>query len=281
MNSQPDIRPDSEPDPNAESDVGSNERTNERTDAADTYGRLSSAGSRRTGAYENSTAITLGDLLAGDGKPRRKLSAKDVATLGRLLEQRRSRHDGRGGQILTQIVDEFLDHLQLDSTQRWPVIRTGEREPIPWLLRLSIYSRDGYSCRTCPLMGSPHDLEHFELDHCIPWSAGGPDDSDNLRTLCHYCNQHRSNYVDLSHETTHRPTTWWCMECWAPDTAREHGRYWRDGSATMRAPYVDPEEDTALVWCAYCSMYAFSNHYFVGQAGRDLLALCGPREDQP
>lgn len=281
MSNPPDIRPDSEADPMPDSDVGSNERTNERTDASDTYGRLSGTGSRRERAYEKSTAITLADLLADSDKSRRPPSEQDAKTLARLLDQRRARHHRQpGGKLIAQIVDDWLDSIEMDYNRRWPVIRTGDRSPIPWLLRLSIYSRDGYACRTCSFIAGPDDREHFELDHCIPWSAGGPDDSDNLRTLCRPCNQQRSNYVDRAHETTYRATTWWCLECWSPDTARHEGRYWRDGSATLRAPYVDLEDEPELVWCAYCSMYALSNHYFVGQKGRDLLAICGPREER-
>ena len=36
------------------------------------------------------------------------------------------------------------------------------------------------------------------LDHAIPWSAGGSDYGDNLRTLWLHCNETRSNYVDVA-----------------------------------------------------------------------------------
>lgn len=64
---------------------------------------------------------------------------------------------------------------------------TDKREPIDRVLRVWVYKRDNFRCVWC---GSSSQLE---LDHIIPWSAGGPDTFDNLRTLCHGCNTYRSN----------------------------------------------------------------------------------------
>lgn len=69
-----------------------------------------------------------------------------------------------------------------------------------------MYQRDGFACQFC---GSSFDLQ---LDHVIPWSAHGPDTSDNLRTLCDLCNDERSNY----HEPFERPqipVTRYCFWC--------------------------------------------------------------------
>ena len=56
------------------------------------------------------------------------------------------------------------------------------RRKIPSSLRAAIYERDGHACLTC---GSVEDLT---LDHIHPWSKGGEDTFDNLRTLCRPCN---------------------------------------------------------------------------------------------
>lgn len=48
--------------------------------------------------------------------------------------------------------------------------------------RLSILERDGHVCRYCGKAA-----EH--VDHVIPKSQGGPDDSDNLVAACAFCNQ--------------------------------------------------------------------------------------------
>jgi hypothetical protein len=56
------------------------------------------------------------------------------------------------------------------------------REKIPDALRRLIYERDEYRCVIC---GATEDLT---LDHIFPWSLGGRDTEDNLRTLCRSCN---------------------------------------------------------------------------------------------
>jgi hypothetical protein len=84
---------------------------------------------------------------------------------------------------------------------RYPVIRSGEREPIDPYKRRLIFIRDGYTCQWCGLHvepDTPAPGKDLVLDHVIPWSAGGSDRSDNLRTLCYRCNEDRSNYVDLN-----------------------------------------------------------------------------------
>lgn len=84
---------------------------------------------------------------------------------------------------------------------RWPVLRTGEREPIdPYKKRL-IFIRDGYACGWCGFQTTPDfptPGQFLQLDHIIPWSANGSDRSDNLRTLCGPCNEQRSNFVDVT-----------------------------------------------------------------------------------
>ena len=92
----------------------------------------------------------------------------------------------------------MIEQLQGDRP-RHIVVRTGEREPIEPYKRRLIYIRDGYACQWCGLCVSPDDAapgELLQLDHAVPWSAGGSDSSDNLRTLCAGCNEARSNYVD-------------------------------------------------------------------------------------
>lgn len=77
--------------------------------------------------------------------------------------------------------------------QRWPVIRTGERIELPRWYRRAIARRDGWACRICHAIDQG---EQWEVDHIIPWSAGGSDDSTNLRLTCQACNQQRGNRAD-------------------------------------------------------------------------------------
>lgn len=68
----------------------------------------------------------------------------------------------------------------------WSLIQRPRRRPhIPDSLRRAIYERDGHACLLC---GCPDDLT---LDHVLPWSLGGQDTYENLRTLCRPCNSRR------------------------------------------------------------------------------------------
>lgn len=111
-----------------------------------------------------------------------------------------------------QLIDPMLDVFEqlARAHERHPVVRRGEREPIPEGTRLGVKMRDGFACVWCT---STYQLE---LDHIVPWSAGGTDDATNLRTLCSDCNQHRSNrrYVDTDPRL---PIAWQCTRCNPPD----------------------------------------------------------------
>jgi hypothetical protein len=113
-------------------------------------------------------------------------------------------------------------NFPVEVGERWPVIRTGWRDPISSSLRQHIYARDGRRCRFC-FTGS----QHLELDHIVPWSAGGPDTTDNLRSLCHNCNTARSNRRTASDEPA-TPITLACDDC-IRDWIRRYGftRYGR------------------------------------------------------
>lgn len=63
------------------------------------------------------------------------------------------------------------------------------RKSIPAALRQAIYERDEYACVECGA------LEDLSLDHIYPWSLGGEDTEDNLRTLCRPCNSSKGARV--------------------------------------------------------------------------------------
>lgn len=99
----------------------------------------------------------------------------------------------------------------IPTGQRHPIVRSGERRPIAQHVRTAVWYRDRGCCELCgnrePVAGQP-----WHLDHIIPWSAGGSDDSTNLRVLCETHNQERGNAVDPT-ERPRRPVTWWCINC--------------------------------------------------------------------
>lgn len=67
--------------------------------------------------------------------------------------------------------------------------REDYRSPIPGELRQRILARDGRRCVECAT------TEDLTLDHIYPWSLGGSDTEDNLRTLCRSCNSKKGAKV--------------------------------------------------------------------------------------
>lgn len=66
-----------------------------------------------------------------------------------------------------------------------PLTQLAGRPWIPTWLRAAVYERDGYRCIECGA------AERLSLDHIRPWSRGGLDTYENLRTLCLPCNWSR------------------------------------------------------------------------------------------
>lgn len=94
--------------------------------------------------------------------------------------------------IAMRIVEGHDAHLHTEHcepiglcflTDNAPSILT--RAAIPADTRRAVYQRDGHRCLRCGA------TDRLSLDHVIPWSQGGADDIDNLRTLCSPCNSSR------------------------------------------------------------------------------------------
>ena len=56
---------------------------------------------------------------------------------------------------------------------------------------------EGY---TCPLSGSPFDEAGYEIDHIIPLSDGGSNETSNLQALCLMCHRVKSNRASVGKE---------------------------------------------------------------------------------
>lgn len=97
--------------------------------------------------------------------------------------------------ILAGLTEAYAVDAPVPIGQRHPVIRSGDRAEIAPMLRSLIWHRDRGRCYMC----GRSDMV-MELDHILPWSAGGPDVSTNLRLLCGPCNTQRSNYQTLELE---------------------------------------------------------------------------------
>jgi hypothetical protein len=115
---------------------------------------------------------------------------------------------------LWEILEDIWHLFEPNEAIRFDVKRTRytqDRQPISRGLRILVYKRDNFSCRWCGTQAG------LELDHIIPWSAGGADTLDNLRTLCHGCNTYRSNFECPADRLSRQlPSGYQCVNC-APD----------------------------------------------------------------
>ena len=59
---------------------------------------------------------------------------------------------------------------------------------IPLKIRYNILKRDHFKCLACGRSPSTTAGLELHLDHIEPWSKGGSNEPDNLRTLCSGCN---------------------------------------------------------------------------------------------
>ena len=94
-------------------------------------------------------------------------------------------------QLLGGQVHRWLDAIAEQRGHAEPIRtpRVSPRTTLPASVRLAIFERDAYRCRNC---GDHHDLT---IDHIVPVSRGGSDESTNLQTLCRPCNSSKGNRV--------------------------------------------------------------------------------------
>lgn len=142
-------------------------------------------------------------------------------------------------------MQSFADRLEAAALpKRFPVqrtTRTEPREPIPKEIRRAVHMRDNWRCQWC----SKHWTEAaLELDHIIPWSAGGSDQMDNLRTLCHDCNTLRSNF-DIDTEQRKPPIADCCASC-------QPSQFWTDDEYGI---------ETGRVFCVKCRFVGTGPRY--------------------
>ena len=103
-------------------------------------------------------------------------------------------------EVITTVLSEW-------KIERHPVFRTSQDEERGEIPRALVLRRDGYRCVIC---GS---TDRLEADHILPWSALGADDLSNLRTLCHTCNDARSNYAIPADTSRRLPHGFECVHC--------------------------------------------------------------------
>lgn len=111
---------------------------------------------------------------------------------------------------LKEAMREML--VDFDSiSQPMPIVRhnTGDRRLPDWL-RNAVLRRDRFLCRWC---GYRSEGMFLHIDHIVPWSAGGTNESTNLRVLCADCNETRSNTLTDAATARAMPITHECHNC--------------------------------------------------------------------
>lgn len=61
--------------------------------------------------------------------------------------------------------------------------------------RQSVRERAKFLCKYCH-SSEEASASQFTLDHLLPQSLGGTDETDNLALACHRCNGRRYNFID-------------------------------------------------------------------------------------
>jgi 5-methylcytosine-specific restriction enzyme A len=90
---------------------------------------------------------------------------------------------------INEVNQKTPKHLKTTKISEPKSRSTIEEKPsryIPLSTRVDILSRDGYKCVFC---GRNSKEVTLEIDHIIPFSGGGSNQSDNLQTLCFDCNR--------------------------------------------------------------------------------------------
>ena len=70
---------------------------------------------------------------------------------------------------------------------------TAKSRTINEKIRLQVFKRDNYACVICGKNPANNRGVILHLDHKVPFSKGGDNSLENLRTLCSKCNLGRNN----------------------------------------------------------------------------------------
>ena len=90
----------------------------------------------------------------------------------------------------------------MTRSSAWPY-----NDPVWRRLRPGVFERDGGMCQ---LRGPRCTLDATEVDHIVPWMAGGAVfDPDNLRASCGNCNKRRARRDGVGARKTVRPSREW------------------------------------------------------------------------
>lgn len=90
----------------------------------------------------------------------------------------------------------------MTRSSAWPYNTRAWRE-----VRALVLARDGHMCQ---IRGPRCEVEADQVDHIVPWLAGGAVfDPENLRAACGDCNRRRARRDGVGAPTPVRPSREW------------------------------------------------------------------------
>ena len=98
----------------------------------------------------------------------------------------------RYAEMVAAIIHECATR-NLDTGETRPFLSALRlpKQPIPSVLRWTIWERDDFTCQMCGARS------HLSIDHIIPESKGGLLVEANLQTLCRSCNSRKGAKTDV------------------------------------------------------------------------------------
>ena len=95
--------------------------------------------------------------------------------------------------ILKEAIDEVNQNKVKKRTRKKPKATKKSKKRNRYIstsVRVDVLTRDNYRCVFC---GATSRQTQLQIDHIIPVSQGGSNDSSNLQTLCWECNRGKSD----------------------------------------------------------------------------------------
>ena len=83
--------------------------------------------------------------------------------------------------------DRRIEHLIAARGDPFP---SSNSDPVPGSVRYEVLKLAGGRCELC---GVSHEEVPLDVDHILPRSLGGSNDTDNLQALCRTCNSQKLN----------------------------------------------------------------------------------------
>jgi hypothetical protein len=123
---------------------------------------------------------------------------------------------------------EDLENLSKDELADL-IIHLQDNKPLGWnKLRELVWERDGHTCRVCGL-----DMRNikawYDCGHIIDRLRGGPDELDNLVTMCVYCNQNKP-----LHDTREDYEQWLRAGYWRTEVISELKAFLNENKKLMK-----------------------------------------------